>query len=149
MRWYHCHYPPRPEHANPRVDKRDEGIGSYSSFIRANSVKNARILARRRNIGEIVDGRWGTTKSKTPYPLTSKMLLKSRLSKSQALDVIHSATFLSYLLMQSHSAPACDIVGDEGLLHQVIHSLCFGSPSRKDMAATLKYFEGRVPGYLP
>ncbi len=150
FRWYICHYPARPEHYfnwNATQDG-DDLVGSYSSFILANSEKHARALAKQRNIGEHVDGVLGARKSR-PYPLASELLAKRRLTPSGKIDVLHATTFLSYLLMQSHSAPPCDILGDEGLLHQVIHTIAFGSPKRTDMVAVLRYFEKMVPGYWP
>jgi hypothetical protein len=149
MSWFICHYPPRPSFTAMRNPGDDDLVGDYASFIWANSEKHAAVLARRRNIGEVVDGKWGSRRSK-PYRLPSELLLGRRIDKKKALDAVHSTAFLCYLLMQSHEdVPPCDIVGDEGLLHQVIHSLSLGWPRRKDMAATLKYFELGVPGYVP
>lgn len=151
MHWYAFRYPPRPsgEKMTPQRAKiayGDSVIGLYASYIYANSRKHAQELALLRNIDEIMWEGFPATR-KDPYLFASKLLLKRTLSVKDKLDIIHSVTFLSYLLMQSCFAPPCDIIGDEGLLHQTIHCLCFGSPERRAMAVVVEYFERKVPGY--
>jgi hypothetical protein len=148
MRWYICHYPANPNFARQRTSKDgDDLVGSYSSFIWANSFRHARVLAKRRNIGEVVDGQWGGARSE-PYPAASKMMAQKPMRASAHAHVIHAVSFLCYLLAQSCGMEPHETIGDDGLLHCVIHSLIFNEPTRKDMAATLRFFERKVPGYV-
>lgn len=143
MPWYMCVYPAWPHMPT------DPGnmVGDYSSFIRAKNLKQAEKLAAQRGLGERVICKWSPDGRKAPYPLPSDLLRKRSLSPKQRMDIIHGTCFLSYLLMQSAKAPPSGILGDEGLLHQVIHSMSFGRPSRKQLIETMIYFERQVPGY--
>lgn len=136
-------YPADPSHAIGTAS--DEIINSYSSYVWAKSERHARLLAKRRNIGEVVIG--GSQKA-APYPYLSELLRKRSMRPKDKIDAIHAATFLGYLLMQSCGAPPCDVIGDEGLVHQVIHCLAFGTPKRAHLAEVASYFERRVPGYV-
>lgn len=143
MTWFLCVYPPHP---HMPVDIQDN-IGDYSSFICASDLKAENRLARNRNIGEKVICQWQPEGRKAPYPKPSELMAKRSLTTRQRMDVIHGTCFLSYLLMQSMKTSPAAVVGDEGILHQVIHSMSFGRPSRKELIDTLRHYEQLVPGY--
>lgn len=143
-RWYTTTYSARPRRQGKRLLSPEIVVGDYASHIWASSRPHAEKLAKQRNIGERVTG--GTWR-KRQYRYASELLRRPRLNKKQALDAVHAVCFLSYLLMRSSGAKAEDILGDEGLLHMAIHSVSFGWPGRRKLAAGLEYFERQVPGY--
>lgn len=126
----------------------EDNIGDYSSFIRATDLKAANRLARNRGIGEKVICQWQPEGRKVPYLKPSELLAKRSMTAKQRMDVIHGTCWLSYLLMQSMKVAPAATVGDEGILHQVIHSMSSGRPSRKALIDTLRHYEQLVPGYV-
>lgn len=142
-RWWTTVYPARPSWKHEGLSP-ETVVGDYSSHIWATSRPQAEKLARRRNIGErLTGGSW----VKRPHLLPSEMLRRRRLSKKQALDCVHAVCFMGYLLMRSTGAKAEDLLGDEGLVHMTIHSITFGWPNRRDLAAEMRAFERMIPGY--
>lgn len=126
------------------VDAENE-VGDYSSFIRARDMKQARKLALQRGLGERVLCLWGGKRA--PYVRPSELLAKRSLTPKQRMDVIHGTCWLSYLLMQSMKTPPADTVGDEGILHQVIHYMSSGQPRKQGLIDSLRHYEHLVPGY--
>lgn len=106
----------------------------YSSHIYANSLREARKLARQRGIGEVVQG---VCESETVQPedLTGKA---------------HLACFLGYIALKAGTMTLEDILGDRGVLHEAIHLLC-GDPSAhpQEVENGLARLRGAVPGYDP
>jgi len=150
MAWFLTEYRAWPDEA--LNDK--SPIGAYSSFIWASSLRQARRLAKRRRIGERVMGQsLGRSLGKRrPYSPPSIMLRKRRLTNRQKLDVVHGAVFLMFLLARQESMGAMGvaaILGDEGLLHSLVHSLTTGWPRRKAVTRMMEDAERMVPGYWP
>jgi hypothetical protein len=141
--WYTTVYPARPAWKHEGLSP-ETVVGDYSSHIWASSRAHAQKLVKRRNIGERLTG--GTWR-KRPHPHTSELLRRNRLTKKQALDVVHSVCFLAYLLARATGAKHEDLLGDEGLVHMTIHSVSFGWPRRRVLAGALVAFERMVPGY--
>lgn len=142
MPWFLCVYPPKP---HMPVDIHDN-IGDYSSFIKAVDKKAANRLARNRNLGEKVICLWGGKGA--PYQRPSEILSKRTMTPKQRMSVIHGTCWLSYLLMQSMKTPPADTVGDEGILHQVIHYFSFSGARKQALIDTLRHYEQLVPGYV-
>lgn len=124
-----------------------ENIGDYSSFIRAPDRRAADRLARNRGIGEKVICEWAPEGRKAPYLKPSELMAKRALTARQRLELIHGVTWLSYILMQSMKTPPSIVLGDEGIVHQVIHCMISGRPLRSSLVATLQHFEQLAPGY--
>jgi hypothetical protein len=146
MPWFLTQYPPIP--TQPNSDG-ETVIGYFGTHIWARHMEEAKAFALARNIGEIIIGRSYTSPKSRPHPLPSEMLRKRRLTPRQRIEVLHAVSFLAYLCVQSLGTPAHETVGDEGFVHETIHSLLSGTPQRAQMIATLEHYENRVPGYRP
>jgi hypothetical protein len=143
MPWYMTQYPPIP--TMPNSDGATV-IGYFGTYLHARHRAEAESFVLARNIGEQIIGPSG---AKTrPEPALSDLLRKRRLTPRDKLHVMHAATFLAYLVMQSLATPPHEVVGDEGFLHHVVHTMLYGTPTREHVIATVRYFERRVPGYL-
>lgn len=143
MPWYMTQYPPVPTMPNGP----DLPIEYFGTYIYAHKLDAAKSFARMRNIGEIVLGVSG--EKRRPEPTVTDLMRRRRMTPRQRLEVVHAATFLGYLAMQSLGTPAHEVIGDEGFIHEVIHALLNGRPKRATVLTTLAHFEQRVPGYLP
>lgn len=141
MAWFLCNYPAWPKEPSLKAP-----IGNYSSFIWARNLQEAKRLAKRRRIGERV--MWERGNRGQPYIPPSKQMRKRHLTPKQRLNVIHAVCFLSYLASRAMKMGPEDTMGDEGFLHQTVHSLSIGFPRRRQMIAYLEEIERRVPGYL-
>lgn len=146
MKWFIAEY-----RAWPRGFVVDSPISTYTSFILARDLAHAKRLAKARNIGETLLGEGlRYSRSKAPYRPPSVLLRKRRLTQALRLDVIHATCFLSFLLMRVKGVKGAGvhaILGDEGIMHQVIHTLSFGFPRRKAVITALEGCERMVPGY--
>lgn len=142
MPWYYSTY-------QPRIDLPEEKrFGKFESAIHADSVEEARDYADLRNIGERLED--VRPFNKHPYQPPSEMLIREgELDRAEVLRAIHATTFLSYLLMQSKQLHPAQIVGDQGLLHEVVHHLELGDPKRHEIVEMLREHERLVPGYFP
>ncbi len=141
MPWFICQYT-----AWPTDMLSDDPVGDYSSFIYARSMRDANKIARIRRLNELVLCKWSRS-NRSPYRRPSDQLRRRKLSHKQRFDIIHGLTFLSYILLRSRRAPPEQLVGDEGILHQAIHSLAYGYPSRRGLIPIIRAFEIRAPGY--
>ena len=140
MPWYATEYEPWPV----EPIQVETPVGKYGSFIWASNEREARAFAKRRRIGETVTH--VASRTRRPEPLPSELIRRS-MSPAQKLNFVHSVTFLSFLLAQSIGAPPHGLLGDEGLLHQAIHSMSIGWPRREPLRAIVRNFESRVPGF--
>jgi hypothetical protein len=155
-RWYLTRYAAEPgRRARPfsKAKHADERswVSFYSSYIWATSWTNAERKARLRGIGEIVEGE--SCRRGNPERRPSELLAKRRLTLRDRLAIIHGATFVTFLLMNCRrSRTMLDrskmLVGDQGLLHQLVHCLSFGRPRRRKMIAMLDSFERKIPGFV-
>ena len=124
----------------------DDLNGRFGHYIFARNRRHALKLARQRGLGERLEGE---VSKPVIYSIPSKLLAKRLRTRAQALDAIHSLTFLCHLALSSGVAKPYQITGDKGVLHDAIHSLCFGQPRRRALIARVQELEARVPGFLP
>lgn len=143
MPWFMCEYLAFPD------DKvlRNCSIDNYSSFIFAKNRAHADALAIKRNMGEKVICRWVRRGRVSPYELPSAQLLKRSLTPTRKFNIIHGVCFMGYILLRSKRADAAHVLGDEGVLHQVIHGMQFGYPYRHELADRVRHYERLTPGY--
>ena len=141
--WYLTEYSPWGKKPLP-----ESPIGLYGSHIWARSFPDAERKAKLRGLGERVAGRVLMQKGARPHELPSQMVLSKRLSWKRKVRIIHATCFLCFLLARSNKWPTEGTMGDEGILHQVIHSLCIGWPRRKALSEMLAAAERMVPGYV-
>lgn len=86
-----------------------QGFKQFSSHIYANSFEEAELLSRNRNIGEVVEGR---------TDFESKECL---INLQDLQDLIHYTCFLSFIASSANLISINDVLGDLGVLHELIH----------------------------
>lgn len=120
----------------------------YGSSVWAPSRRTALKRCVERRLGEKLDGPiWAD--SRAPYPRPSTMMRqRGRLTIATRMRIVHATTFLCYLLHCSHQTAAYQTLGDDGVLHSLIHSLSLGYPHRAKMVRRLRLLEEMVPGYV-
>lgn len=141
MPWYLCEY-----HAHPQWSATGKGEpGAYSSELWARGQRDANRVARIRGLGEKVLSMGRGCPTFHAYP--SELILRRNDTRAKALEVVHAATFLAYVCMQAKLLLPYDVVGDEGIVHQTIHALANGSPTKRYVSIMLRHWEQRCPGW--
>lgn len=79
---------------------------SYSFFVTANSLKEAEEIINIRNIGEKIVGEL----ENSPIPKTLN-----------SLELLHYVSFLSFIALKSGKLTIEEVLGDRGVLHELIH----------------------------
>ena len=111
------------------------GQSFFSFHVYANNYLEAKEIAEKRKIGEII---CGETNEKTNKELSNK-------------DILHEICFLSYICLKSGIVDVEKILGDYGLLHEIIHDL---SPKIKinidaQVIERVNWLRTITPGYVP
>lgn len=146
MPWFLTHYAGAPgaRVARPGMDS----IGEYGSFVWARTWREAETLCLRRGIGEHVVGRSGRRAAHRPEPRPSDLLRKRRLGPAERLGVVHAVCFLAGIWATSRNLPAWAVTADQAVLHDTIHCLSLGRPTRAEMIERLRVVEAETPGFL-
>ena len=142
--WFLTQYEPFPV-APVSVD---DPSGTYGAFVWALTEREAEALCARRRIGETIIGRGGKRATPAPYQRPSAML-KTRMTHTQKLEFLHGTCFLCFLASRSLGASVFETLGDNGLMHEAIHAMSHGRPTRTHLAEMLAPIERKVPGYWP
>jgi len=100
-----------------------EGLATYGGYIEADTYEHALQLAIRRGLNERVLGE--TEGASMPNRLRQLIL------EQNWLDAAHEACFLGFTGMMSGMLSPRDVVGDSGLVHELIH-LARHKPTRLD-----------------
>jgi hypothetical protein len=126
----------------------DKPYSTYCSYIKAPSHKAALRLAKKRGLREKVH----VLSEGKPYHRPSEMMAAGE----PALHVLHAVTNLTFLALKAKVASADELLGDTGLLHELVHHYALGP--RKDgnwgkpkyrnaVLRKLKEVEAKVPGF--
>ncbi len=118
-------------------------VGEYGTFIEARTRREAENYARRRGMGEVVAGQ---SLGGHDVPRVSELVRKARTPR-QKLDCLHAATFLGYMALQSKVCQPFEVLGDQGIVHEIIHSFAGGGRPRAELSAELARIEGLIPGF--
>lgn len=136
-----------------------EGDGYYGTYIEADDLRHAREIALRRGLNERIEG------------TVRKPLMPSRLTQEikagQFAEAAHSAAFLGFLGLTSGALTPRDVLGDHGLIHELLHLarplthrpdedpkiVAEDKAERKRLIRAVltmaEQFEYRVPGWQP
>ena len=147
MPWYATHYDPAL--GKPVAEPGYPQAGEYGSFVWARSRFEAESRCKRRGIGETLQR--GTHQKKAlprPEPRASDLLRPRKMTPRQRIQAIHAATFVLGIWATANARPPWDVLGDEGVLHQIIHGLGLGIVRRSDLIDRMRVVEREIPGYL-
>lgn len=127
--------------------KYEQSSKSYSSFIYAASLDDARRIVKLRNIGEEILGELASkSKHFQPQPLPSDFYRERQL-----LPCMHTLMFYGWIAGKAGVIdPLDDILSDRGMLHEVMHEMhhpdVYGY--RDPIMAQLLCLEARIPGLI-
>lgn len=136
-----------------------EGSGTYGAYIQADTKPHARQLAQRRGLNERVLG-------KIAAPALPNRL-RQLIRDEQWIDAAHEACLLGFVGLMSGALTPRDVVGDNGLVHELLHlskplthhpdeAPEIVAENEADRARTIAHVtslaaqcEWRVPGWAP
>ena len=139
-------------YVNPGVKSKDFlGVDSRSFEIHASNYEEAVRLARDRGLNEVV--------SKNPVPIkdwnrANKLYSCSKQIRDEDFkSAAHTATIMAYVGIRSGVITMEEMLADNGLLHELIHVISFGSDSRynrptSELIEMAYAMEKRLPGWL-
>lgn len=134
--------------ANPAVQRGPISAtnAKYGAYLYARSWPHAEKVAKARGMGEVIGGVVRMRKFDHECPST----LLNGLNKTEAakLRTLHAISFLGYIAVQSEAAEPWEILGDKGLLHEVVHLFSFGGIKKARLVEKCREIERRVPGFL-
>lgn len=97
-----------------------EGGRRHGSVIEADDMQHARALAIERGLNETIESQgWQGGDPGLGH-------FGAYLLNGQYVDALHEATFLGFVAMQSGVATAREVLGDRGLIHEIVHLMQFG-----------------------
>ncbi len=140
MPWYQTNY-----RANwAPVDPKEEICrpGTYGAQIWAKSLRNAREIAQKRGMGEVIVGERGS--QARPYRYASEVLAATRGHNRGMYPKLHALCYLGMVAMACGAATIQEVLGDEGF----VHDICHARSVQKRLIERVKFIEKRVPGYL-
>lgn len=123
---------------------------NYGSFVCASSIFEAETLCIRRNLGERLSHYGGQTIHRPRGNIPPSMMLDA----APPMECVHAAVFLCYIALQSGVSKVHEILGDDGVLHALVHyyhlkTIMPGWTTKEYMIEKLRQLEAKVPGYLP
>lgn len=91
----------------------------YGSYILGDNITAIRTAIKKRGLGEKMDS--VIMDIEPTFPDYGKMSLKE--IKNKIPEIIHSTCFLSQIAINSNNIKVADVIGDEGILHLLSHSI--------------------------
>ena len=121
--------------------------GCYGGEIEARTIAGAERLALQRGLNERVIGMGADAKPRTQG--IAELVLKPRRKPKDLLDALHEACFLGFVGLQSGTLTARELLGDGGLVHELVHKMSGHTTPDLDarIAKMAREFECRVPGW--
>lgn len=119
----------------------------YASYVRAKSLSDAVNICQIRGLNEEIDFRIGN-KSHDKLDKTPLELFKSY----RFLDCLHSLAFYSSIYLRMNPEHIDEILGDQGVLHEMIHFMKHGETGGveevtfEQMERQISDFQDHIPG---
>lgn len=119
---------------------------SFGSYILADSMNEAILYRSQRNLKEVIDSQ--LMNNIDPVELEK---LPDNEFIDKLPDVIHSTTFISFVALSSGSVSVESILGDYGILHELIHLQAdvkaVDNPSIKELKAKIVELKEKTAGF--
>lgn len=90
-----------------------EGDGTYGAYIEADTLAHARQIAGQRGLNERIMGRVGAA--------AMPNRLRALIEDGEWLEAAHEACFLGFVGLSSGALTPRDLLGDQGLVHELLH----------------------------
>jgi hypothetical protein len=89
---------------------------AYSSYILGNRITRIKKMVNQRGLNESVESQVMDIKPMPDYQNLSDNEFMEMLP-----EIIHTATFLSFIALKANTITVEDVLGDEGVLHELTH----------------------------
>lgn len=90
----------------------------YSSYIIGNDIRKIKKIAKERGLSEIIE-----SKIMQIVPMPNYLNLSDSEFIKHLPEILHTTTFLSFIAVKANKVKASDLLGDDGLLHELTHLL--------------------------
>lgn len=90
-----------------------EGDGTFGAYLEADNRTHARQVALRRGLNERIIG----TSAAEAIPHRLRLLIRDE----DWIEAAHEACFLGFVGLMSGALTARDLLGDRGLIHELLH----------------------------
>ena len=127
----------------------DGGRHRFGTKIRATEETIDEIVEAR-NMGEVRE-RYDPRPTTKPPP--EKSLADLIEDGGFTVDALHMACFVSFMALKSGAATVESVLGDCGLIHEIVHNMAFGEgrepvvATRGEVARMAREIERAIPGY--
>ena len=92
------------------------GETAYTSYILGKNLQEIQGIANKRGLGEVIESQIMPVEVMPTYHnLTDEEILK-RLP-----EIIHTISFLSFIALKARTISIDEVLGDEGVLHELTH----------------------------
>lgn len=89
----------------------------YSSYVLGSNMQAIRQAVKKRNLNETID----STITTIDNPLPNYAILSDEDLICRKEEILHSLCFISFVALKSRSAKIEEILGDEGVIHELSH----------------------------
>ena len=89
----------------------------YSSYVLGKNVNDIRKKIAQRNLNETID----STIVEIPNTLPDYTLLSDEDILKRKEELLHSLCFISYIGLKSKKLQVEEVLGDEGIIHEISH----------------------------
>jgi hypothetical protein len=103
----------------------------YASYILGENINAIKKIAAKRNLNETID----STIMEITSPLPDYTLLSDEDILNQKEELLHTICFLSFVSLKSKKIKIEEVLGDEGVIHEISHLLS-GSFSEQKKSLT-------------
>lgn len=101
----------------------------YSSYILGSDMVSITKAVKKRGLNETVKSQIMDIEDLIPdYSILSNKEFEKRIP-----EIIHTACFLSYMVIKSKNMIVEDVLGDEGVVHEISHYLYFRKENKKSL----------------
>ncbi len=135
--------------ANYRLDDVEGSTHLYPSLVRATPDTLHAVLSAR-GIGEQCES---APLRKGIRPRYAERSLTAQLMEDGAtLHTLHMACFVGFLALKANAASIEDVLGDCGLIHEIVHNMTFGKgepciADRHQLVQMAHRIEQAIPGH--
>lgn len=107
--------------------------GQYASYILCSTVDEAVLLIEQRNLGETIASVIQEVDVMPDYQNLNHFEFLNNLP-----EILHTTSFLGYVALRSQRAHIDDILGDEGVLHELTHLMTKTIPIDEDSLCQIR-----------
>ena len=107
--------------------------GQYASYVLCNSLFEADKIIKERNLGEEIISEFQEIKVIPDYKNLDNCQFIEMLP-----EILHTTSFISYIALRSKRVTVDEILGDDGILHELTHLIAKTIPIEEDSLCEIR-----------